>query len=158
MSLPPRPLRRLVLAPLMVLATAGLLAATPLVVLVLAFAVRFLPGRWRALRLFWFLLVYLVRESVGIFALTTLWLLSGAGWKLRSDRFHRAHVLLIGWYLRGLVGSAARVLGLKLVSESVPDDLALAHVGSASPRRPVLPRWAGRARRSAPRRCRASPG
>lgn len=138
MSLPPRPLRRLVLAPLMVLATAGLLAATPFVVLVLAFAVRFLPGRWRALRLFWFLLVYLVRESVGIFALATLWLLSGAGWKLRSERFHRAHVLLIGWYLRGLVGSAARVLGLKLVSESVPDDLALARAGGASTRRPVL--------------------
>lgn len=134
--LPPRPLRRVLLAPAMVGLTALVLAVTPLVVLVLAFSVRFLRGRWRALRLFWFLLVYLVRESVALFALLTLWVLSGFGWKLRSERFARAHVLLTGWYLRGLVGSAARVLGLTLVAESVPDDLALGTEPGA--RRPVL--------------------
>jgi len=110
-------------------------------VLVLAFAVRFLPGRWRALRLFWFLLVYLLRESLGIFALTFIWVISGFGWKLRTDRFRRAHVALIGWYLRGLVGSAARVLGLTLVNESVPDDLAIRDRLQPEPRetdQPVL--------------------
>jgi 1-acyl-sn-glycerol-3-phosphate acyltransferase len=135
-TLPPRVVRRVLLAPAIVSCTALVLAATPVVVLALAFAVRFLPGRWRALRLFWFLLVYLVRESMGIFALITLWILSGFGWRLRSDRFQRAHVRLVGWYLRGLVGSAKRVLGLSLVSETVPDDLALDHV--APSRRPVL--------------------
>jgi 1-acyl-sn-glycerol-3-phosphate acyltransferase len=135
-GVPPRLLRRVLLAPAMVGVTALLLAVTPLVVLVLAFSVRFLRGRWRALRLFWFLLVYLVRESVALFALLTLWVLSGFGWKLRSERFARAHVLLTGWYLRGLVGSAARVLGLTLVAESVPDDLALGTEPGA--RRPVL--------------------
>lgn len=119
------PVRRLLLAPAMVAFTAFLLAATPLVVIVLCFAVRFLPGRWRALRLFWFLLVYLLRESLGIFALCAIWLASGFGWKLRTDRFRRAHVALVGWYLRGLVVSAARVLGLRLVTESVPDELAI---------------------------------
>ena len=123
--LPPRLVRRIVLAPAMVALTAFLLAATPLIVLALAFAVRFLPGRWRALRLFWFLLVYLLRESLGIFALFFVWVTSGFGWKLQTDRFRRVHVALIGWYLRGLVGSAARVLGLALVNESVPDDLAV---------------------------------
>lgn len=139
--LPPRPLRRLLLAPAMVGSTALLLAVTPLVVLGLAFAVRFLPGRWRALRLFWFLLVYLVRESVGIFALATMWVVSVFGWKLGTDRFRRAHVRMVGWYLRGLVGSASRVLGLRLVSESVPDDLALGHPVHRAPaatERPVL--------------------
>jgi 1-acyl-sn-glycerol-3-phosphate acyltransferase len=135
-ALPPRIVRRVVLAPLIVAVTALVLAATPVVVLVLAFAVRFLPGRWRALRLFWFLLVYLVRESMGVVALFTLWLLSGFGWRQDSDRFRLAHVRLMGWYLRGLVGSANRVLGLSLVSEAVPDDLALDHV--APTRRPVL--------------------
>lgn len=123
--LPPAPLRRLLIAPAIIALTAFVLAATPLVVIALCFAVRFLPGRWRALRLFWFLLVYLLRESLGVFALTALWLLSGFGWKLRSDRFRRAHVALVGWYLRGLVVSAARVLGLRLVTESVPDELAI---------------------------------
>jgi hypothetical protein len=134
--LPPWIVRRVVVAPLIVAVTALVLAATPVVVLVLAFAVRFLPGRWRALRLFWFLLVYLVRESMGVVALFTLWVLSGFGWRLHSDRFQLAHVRLVGWYLRGLVGSANRVLGLSLVSEAVPDDLALDHV--APTRRPVL--------------------
>ncbi len=136
--LPPKPVRRVLLAPAMVGLTALVLAATPFIVLGLAFAVRFLKGRWRALRLFWFLLVYLVRESVGIFALLALWLASGFGWKVRSERFRRAHVLLIGWYLRGLVGSAARVLGLTLVSESVPDDLALGRSADGAQARPVL--------------------
>ena len=123
--LPPTPVRRVVLAPAMVFVTAVVLGLSPLVLLVLAFAVRFLPGRWRALRLYWFLVVYLVRESMGIVALASLWILSGFGWKLRTDRFRRAHVRLVGWYLRGLIGSAAKVLGLRLVSEGVPDDLAI---------------------------------
>lgn len=82
--------------------------------------------------LFWFLLVYLVRERRDLGAARAGWpAVSGGG--APSERFRRAHVLLIGWYLRGLVGSAARVLGLTLVSESVPDDLALG-------RAPTVPR------------------
>jgi 1-acyl-sn-glycerol-3-phosphate acyltransferase len=127
LALPPRPLRRVLIAPAIILLTAAVLASTPLVVIVLCFAVRFLPGRWRALRLFWFLLVYLLRESLGVVALFALWVLSGFGWGLGRDHFRRAHVLLVGWYLRGLVGSAAKVLGLRLVNEAVPDDLAIRH-------------------------------
>jgi 1-acyl-sn-glycerol-3-phosphate acyltransferase len=139
LPLPPRPVRRLLIDPLFVVATTLLLAATPVIVLVLAFGVRFLPGRWRPLRLFWFLLVYLVRETLGIFALAFLWLASGFGRSLETDRFRRAHVALIGWYLRGLVDSASRVLGLRLVTEAVPDDLAVADRPVAgSPPRPVL--------------------
>jgi hypothetical protein len=145
-GLPPRVVRRVVLAPAMIALTAFLLAVTPVVLLVLAFLVRFLPGRWRALRMFWFLLVYLLRESLGIFGLLSLWVLSGFGWKLRSERFSRAHIRLTGWYLRGLVGSASKVLGLSLVTESVPDDLALGptraaalkHREEVTPVRPVL--------------------
>ena len=133
LRLPPTPVRRALIAPAMILLTAAVLGLSPIVLLCLAFAVRFLPGRWRALRLYWFLVVYLVRESTGIVALTALWVLSGFGWKLRSDRFLRAHVRLIGWYLRGLVGSAARVLGLRLVNEGVPDDLAISEPLLAAP-------------------------
>lgn len=121
LPLPPRPVRRVVLAPAVIGATALLLAVTPLVVLVLAFSVRFLPGRWRALRLVWFAIVYLVRESVGLVALGVLWALSGFGWKLRSERFQLAHVALMGWFLRGLVRMAGRVLGLVLSTEGVPE-------------------------------------
>jgi 1-acyl-sn-glycerol-3-phosphate acyltransferase len=137
----PKPIRRLVLVPAVVLLTAVLLASTPVIVLVLAFAVRFTTGRWRLLRLYWFLLVYLVRESVGIFALVALWVISGFGWKLRSDRLVRAHVKLEGWYLGGLVKSAERVLGLRLVADRTPPDLAVPdpfRAGSGVGSRPVL--------------------
>ncbi len=140
-ALAPRPIRRLVLVPAVVLLTALLLATTPIIVLGLAFAVRFTSGRWRLLRLYWFLLVYLVRESVGIFALTALWVGSGFGWKLRSDRVVRAHVKLEGWYLGGLVKSAQKVLGLRLVADGVPADLAVPdpfRAGSGRGSRPVL--------------------
>lgn len=137
----PRPVRRLVTVPAVIGLTALLLSVTPVVVLALAFLVRFLPGRWRPLRLYWFLLVYLVRESVGLFALATLWVLSGFGWTLRGDRMRRAHVKLEGWYLGGLVKSAQRVLGLHLDLQGVPDDLAVPdpfRSGSGDGERPVL--------------------
>lgn len=118
---PPRVVRRVVLAPAVVLLAALVLSATPLIALVLAFSVRFLPGRWRALRLGWFLLVYLLRESLGVVALGTLWILSGFGWRIRSPRFRRAHLWLMAWYLRGLRTAAARVMGLVVVTESPPD-------------------------------------
>ncbi len=140
-TLAPRPVRRMLLVPAVVLLTALLLASTPLILLGLAFAVRFTKGRWRLLRLYWFLLVYLVRESVGIFALITLWVLSGFGWKLRSDRIVRAHVKLEGWYLGGLVKSARRVLGLRLEVQDVPAHLAIGdpfRAGSGDGARPVL--------------------
>jgi 1-acyl-sn-glycerol-3-phosphate acyltransferase len=141
MGLPPRPVRRLVTAPLMVLLTVLLLGFLPLAVLVAAFAVRWLPGRWRGLRLLWFLLVYLVRESVALFALLFMWVLSGFGLRLSSDRFQRAHFLLVGWYLHGLLGSARRVMGLRVVSEGQPESLAVPDPftrSAGSRARPVL--------------------
>lgn len=119
------PVRRAVLAPTIVALTVVVLTFLPLIVLVAAFAVRWLPGRWRGLRLLWFLLVYLVRESVGLVAMFVLWLVSGFGWRLRSDRMRRAHVVLEGWYLRGLTGSAQRVLGLRVTTDAVPAGLAV---------------------------------
>lgn len=139
--LPPVAVRRIVLAPLIVAVTVVVIAFSPLILLGAAFVVRWLPGRWRALRLLWFLLVYLVRESVGLAALFVLWIFSGFGWKLHSDWMQRAHVFLVGWYLNGLVVSARRVLGLLVVTEQGPHGLAVPdplHRDSGSSGRPVL--------------------
>lgn len=137
--LPHRWVRRLVIAPAMVALTAVVLAFTPVVLVLVSFAIRFLPGRWRPLRLFWFLLVYLLRESVGIVALAFLWVASGFGRRIHTRRFRRAHVVLAGWYLRGIVGSASRVLGLRLVTEAVPDDLAVRDPERGAPGTPPRP-------------------
>ncbi len=134
-------LRRVVFAPLIVVLTVVVLAFSPLILIGAAFVVRWLPGRWRGLRFLWFLLVYLVRESVGLVAMFVLWVLSGFGWSLGSDRMQRAHVFLVGWYLNGLVVSARRVLGVRVVTEELPTGLTVDNPfrrGSGAGGKPVL--------------------
>lgn len=140
---PPAPVRRVVLAPAMFALAILVLLFSPLLLLGAAFSVRWLPGRWRGLRLLWFAVVYLVREAIGLVALFVLWIVSGFGWKLGSDRLQRAHVVLAGWFVGGLIGSARRVLGLRVVTEHVPLELRVAdpfreRVAGDTRERPVL--------------------
>src|SRR5918998_1084535 len=81
--LPPRWVRRVVLAPAILVLTAGVLAALPLLVLVAAALSPLLPGRLRALRVLWVAVVALVLESLGLLALFGLWL--AAGLRLRVE-------------------------------------------------------------------------
>jgi 1-acyl-sn-glycerol-3-phosphate acyltransferase len=123
--LPPRIVRRLLLAPIMPLVAALGIATLPLSVPVVAFATRYLPGPFKPLRLLWLALVWLIRESIGVIALFGYWVISGFGWKLDTPWFRRQHVRLIGWYLWGLVGTAQRTLGLRLVTEECPGSLVI---------------------------------
>ena len=61
--LPPRWVRRVVLAPAALVLTAGVLAALPLLVLVAAALSPLLPGRLRALRVLWVAVVCLLYTS-----------------------------------------------------------------------------------------------
>ena len=83
----PRWLRRLVLGPAVVLATVAMASTLPGWALIAAFASRYVPGRWRPLRLMWFMLVWLVLESMVLVELLSLWVASGFCWKLRTRRF-----------------------------------------------------------------------
>jgi len=134
-SVPPRPVRRLLLGPIVpVVATVGIVVL-PIGAAVGVFATRFLPGPLKPVRLLWVMLVGLARESVGITALFGLWLASGFGWRIRTPVFQRQHVRLIGWYLWGLVGTAQRTLGMRIVIEEAPGALSVEpHVES----RPLL--------------------
>ena len=109
---PPRWVRRLTLAPLVPILTVLLLAALPLTAIVAAFASRWLPGRWRPLRLLWMLLVYLVVESAALIALFGAWLFSGFGRHLRDERWQARHYALMRRYLGVLVGSGTRTFNL----------------------------------------------
>src|SRR4029453_3623676 len=71
--------RRPVLAPLLLVIPVPLLLGLPFLVILAAAASPLLPGRWRALRLLWFGLVWLAMESVGLFACLTLWVGRGVG-------------------------------------------------------------------------------
>jgi 1-acyl-sn-glycerol-3-phosphate acyltransferase len=100
--LPPRWVRRVLLAPAIVALTLLVLLGIPLWLLAAAVASPFLPGRWRALRVLLVVVVHLVLESVGLVVLFVLWVASGFGWKLRTPRFQRAHYRIVEWYLQSI--------------------------------------------------------
>lgn len=122
--LPPRWLRRLVLAPGVVLLTLAALATLPLLVVVAALASPLLPGRWRALRVAWLVLLHLVLESAVLVALAVLWLASGFGYGLRSPRFERAHYDVVQTYLVVMFAEARRVLHVDVTVDG-PEPSAL---------------------------------
>ena len=115
--LPPRPIRRVLLAPLMIVVTFLLVTTLPVWIIIAAAAVPFLPGRFRALRLLWMLIIYMVYESVGILRLFGLWVSSGFGARLRSVAMQEEHYELIRWFLSSLYDSAVRVLKLDVSLE-----------------------------------------
>ena len=95
--LPPRIVRRLVLAPLVLVITFFLITGLPVLLILAAAASPLLPGRWRALRLLWFGLVWLAMESVALFACLALWIASG--FEGRLGRRTCRHCALMRWWL-----------------------------------------------------------
>lgn len=127
----PKWVRRLVTIPLTAAVFVWLLGLLPLWLVVAAFVSRFVPGRWRAFRLTWFLVVYLAFELVTLAALFALWVASGFGATLRSGASLARHHRLLAWFLRRVMGSARFTFGLRFVDDS--------DAGSgADPERPLL--------------------
>ena len=122
MSLPPRWVRRLVLAPAVVLFTVAVLATLPVWLLVAGVLSPFFTGRFRAVRVLWVVVVALVMESVVLCALLGLWLGAGFGFALRTSPLQYLHYQLVGWYLRTLYREAARVLRLRVEIEGPDPD------------------------------------
>ena len=118
--LPPVLVRRLVLAPAMLVLTAVAVTGLPVLLLVGVALATVLPGRWRALRLLWMVLLYLLLESVALVALFGLWVGSGFGWRIRSPRFQRAHYVLVQWFLQILFWECQRVLHVRVAVEGPP--------------------------------------
>jgi 1-acyl-sn-glycerol-3-phosphate acyltransferase len=118
--LPPVAVRRLVLAPSLIVLTVLAITGLPLLLLVAAAASTVLPGRWRPLRLLWMVLLYLVLESAALVVLFALWVASGFGWRIRSARFQRTHYEIVRWYLRVLFWESRRVLHVRVDVEGPP--------------------------------------
>ncbi len=133
--LPPRALRRLVLAPLLPVVTVGLLFTLPLLLIVAAALSPWLPGRWRALRLLWFGLMWLTLESVALLACLGLWVASGFGGRLRSETYQERHYDLMRWFLGTLFGVATQTFRLQV--EIVEPELT-ATEAAARLTRPVI--------------------
>lgn len=122
MTLPPKWIRRAVLAPLVVLLTFAVVTTLPVWLLVAAALSPLVPGRLRVLRVLWVAVVAMVLESVVLVVLLLLWFASGFGLALRTPWFQYLHYQLVGWYLRVLYREAARVLRLRVVVEGPDPD------------------------------------
>ncbi len=107
----PLPLRRLLLAPTIPVATLLLLTTLPLWLIAAAIASPRLPGRLRPLRVLSFLLVALVAESLALIGLLLLWIASGFR-RPRGPRSLSAHYWLMRTYLALIFWSGRRVFNL----------------------------------------------
>lgn len=108
----PRWLRRTVVIPAFVLGFIALLGLLPLWLLIAGLVSRFVPGRWRVLRLVWFLTVYLVIEVISLIALFGLWIWAGFGFKIQSEKSLARHNALMGWFLRRVLATVRRTFNL----------------------------------------------
>ena len=108
----PRPLRRLLLAPLIPVATLLLLTTMPLWLIVAALVSPRLPGRLRPLRVLSFILVALVAESLALVAMLLLWIANGLRRPPLGPRMRAAHYWLMRVYLATIFWSGRRVFNL----------------------------------------------
>jgi 1-acyl-sn-glycerol-3-phosphate acyltransferase len=117
LRLPPKWLRRILIDPAIVVLVVLAVLALPVWIVVTAFVSRYVPGKWRILRLTWFLFLYLAVETLGLVAMFLTWVGSGFGWRLRTPFFTETHYWLLGWMLRRIIRSALVTFKLELVQE-----------------------------------------
>jgi len=122
--LPPKLVRRLVIAPFALLLCLFLIVTSPVLLAAAAIADLFLPGNRRTLRLVTFLLCYLALEAVGLVVMFSLWVASGFGATIRSERMQNAHYGFMRWWLSAINGVAKKVFHMRVVIEDRPEPRA----------------------------------
>ena len=118
--LPPRIVRRLVLAPLALVLSLALIALSPVLLLIAAIADLFLPGSWRTARLVAFIEWYLVLEVAGLVLMFVLWIASGFGVRTKSEAMQNAHYGFMRWWLRQTNHAVRRLFKLSIHIEDPP--------------------------------------
>jgi 1-acyl-sn-glycerol-3-phosphate acyltransferase len=134
--LPPRLLRRLVLAPLAVVMAVALALLFPLLApltLALSLLRHGTLGRMRAFRLLFFTLVWLCAESAALFMSLGLWMASGFGGRLDTEPYRRRHYAVMRWYLDLVFRAAVRLFGLRVVIDEPESCAGTAAGASAGP-------------------------
>ena len=115
-----RYLRRLVTIPAVWLLFGLLVTTSPLALLVAAAISPWVPGKWRPLRLLWFLFVYLLLEVSGMVAAGVLWIATGLGSRFQRADVREVHYRLLGTLLSLLVRTARRAFRLDLDVSAPP--------------------------------------
>jgi 1-acyl-sn-glycerol-3-phosphate acyltransferase len=136
--LPPKLVRRIVLAPLAVVIAVAVAALSPLLaVLTLAFELlgRTRRRRMRGLRLLVFAVIWLAAETSALFMCLGLWIASGFGGRLRTEPYQTRHYAIMRWFLDLVFAGAARTLGLRV---EVDEPEADAQEQAARLTRPII--------------------
>jgi len=113
---PPTLVRRLVLAPLVVLLDLVLLALSPLLFL-LAAVVGPLFGGTRALRATYVLVAYAARHLQAVLALFALWVRSGFGRRLSADAMQEAHYEVMRRFVSGIYRAMTRAARVEVTTD-----------------------------------------
>ena len=106
--IPPKLVRRLIIAPLVVAVEAIVVLLSPLLFLIAVLASPF-TGGWRPVRALAIVLAGTTRHMVAIVACLGLWIASGFGRTIRSDRMQHAHYALMRWFVKGLYDTIVAV-------------------------------------------------
>ena len=110
--LPPRWVRRLILAPLVFVGALCLVVLSPLIHLIAVMIdVAVDRGRWRVSRFVGIGLAFCVVEVFGLFALLTVWIGSGFGLFMARPFWVRANTILVGQYLELITRAIRFYLG-----------------------------------------------
>ena len=88
---PPRLVRRVVLAPLLVVLSVALVVMFPLLGLAFGAVGLARSGRLRAFRLLCFATIWLLAETAVLFRCLGLWIASGFGGRLYTEPFRQRH-------------------------------------------------------------------
>jgi 1-acyl-sn-glycerol-3-phosphate acyltransferase len=116
MPVPPKLVRRLILAPLLVVLELVLLLLSPVFALIALLASPF-TGGLRPLRLLAILEACVAYHLSATLAVFGLWVASGFGWKLRSQTMVRAHYAVMRWFVAGIYKIATRMAKVRVVFE-----------------------------------------
>ncbi|MDQ3631312.1 MAG: 1-acyl-sn-glycerol-3-phosphate acyltransferase [Actinomycetota bacterium] len=129
----PWAVRRLVVAPLVLLVEVALVLLSPLLGLAAA-AASPLTGGWRPLRVLGIAVDFAARHVACTLTCLGLWVAGGFGRHAESARMQRAHYAVLRWFVGGIYGSMARLARVDVqVAESAAADDAL-----SAGRRPVV--------------------
>ena len=143
--LPPRPVRRLVLTPMVIVVALGIIVLSPLLALLaLLFGLAGLSraGRMRNLRLVSFAVVWLTAEIVTLVVLLGLWVISGFGGRMHTEPYQSRHYAVVRKFLDSLYRGAERTYGLR-VEVSEPELTAEERIARLARPVIVLSRHAG---------------
>jgi 1-acyl-sn-glycerol-3-phosphate acyltransferase len=131
---PPKLVRRVVIAPIVLLVELAIVVASPLPALVAALASPLTGGAWRPLRAVGITVAFLARHLATMLGCLALWAASGFGLRACSPRMQDAHHALLRWFVSGVNRWITRVARVDLrARESDEADELL-----SSGRRPVI--------------------